>query len=252
MKAHQRIIRQKKAEEISQDLYGKYWENINLDIKNSEIKEIDYKTAKSIILEYEWLGTMGTTQYHFGIFFDSYLAGVVCYGYFQAMNTNSGGHPYAPYVGVKYSKNGIQLSRGACVHWSHKHSGSKLISQSLKTMSQRGYKYAIAFSDPEAGEIGTIYQATNWYYLGIGVTKHYNIHFKKNDGIYLDARDLWKKHKMAGKKAIEEWLKDKSGLYVKVSKPKGRYIKLIGNKKENKEMMKVLNPLIKPYPKRET
>ena len=50
MKAHQRIIREQKAKEISQDLYGKYWENINLDIKNSEIKEIDYKTAKSIIL----------------------------------------------------------------------------------------------------------------------------------------------------------------------------------------------------------
>ena len=31
MKAHQRIIREKKAKEISQDLYGKFWENINLE-----------------------------------------------------------------------------------------------------------------------------------------------------------------------------------------------------------------------------
>lgn len=251
MKAHQRIIREQKAKEISQDLYGKYWENINLDIKNSEIKEIDYKTARSIILEYEWLGTMGTTQYHFGIYYDGCLAGVVCYGYFQAMNTNSGGHPYAPYVGVKYSKNGIQLSRGACVHWSHKHSGSKLISQSLKTMSQRGYKYTIAFSDPEAGEIGTLYQATNWYYLGIGKTNHYDIYYK-NGKLYLNDRDFYKKYKIVGKINMEKWIMDKEHLKIKLRKPKGRYIKLIGNKKENKEMMKVLNPLIKPFPKRET
>ena len=249
-KAHQRIIREKKSKEIPNDLFGNYWDNINTDIDNGIIKQIDYQTAKKIILEYEWLGTMGTTQLHFGIFFDGNCAGVVCYGYFQAMNVNSGGHPYAPYVGVKYAKNGIQLSRGACVHWCHKHTGSKLIGTTLRLMNEKGYKYVIAFSDPEAGEIGTLYQATNWYYLGAGVTKHYNIHFKQNDRIYLDARDLWKKHQLAGKQKIEEWLKDKSGLYVKVSKPKSRYIYLLGTKKEKKEMMKTLKDKIKPYPKR--
>ena len=131
-KAHQRIIREKKSQETPHDLFGNYWDNINTDIDNGIIKVIDYQTAKKIILEYEWLGTMGTTQYHFGIFFDGNCAGVVCYGYFQAMNTNSGGHPYAPYIGEKYSKQGIQLSRGACVHWSHKHTGSKLIGTTFK------------------------------------------------------------------------------------------------------------------------
>ena len=75
-------------------------DNINKDIKNSEIKEIDYQTAKKIILKYEWLGTMGTTQYHYGIYYDGLCAGVVCYGYFQAMQG------YGNFVGEKYAKKG--------------------------------------------------------------------------------------------------------------------------------------------------
>ena len=67
-KAHQRIIRDKKSKEIPNDLFGNYWDNINTDIDNGIIKVIDYQTAKKIILEYEWLGSMGTTQIHYGIF----------------------------------------------------------------------------------------------------------------------------------------------------------------------------------------
>ena len=153
MKAHQRIIREKKSPEQSGDLFGNYWESLDVDITKSEVRAIDYKTAKKIILEYELLGTMGTTQFHYGLYFDGNLAGVTCFGYFQAMNTNSGGHPYAPLVGKEHSSKGIQLSRGACVHWAHEHSGSKLISSSLRIMEGKGYKYAIAFSDPEAGRL---------------------------------------------------------------------------------------------------
>ena len=249
-KAHQRIIREKKSKEIPNDLFGNYWDNINKDIDNGIIKEIDSQTAKKIILEYEWLGTMGTTQTHYGIFFDKYLGGVVCYGYFQAMNTNSGGHPYAPYVGIKYAKQGIQLSRGACVHWCHKHTGSKLIGTTLRLMSQKGFKYVIAFSDPEAGEIGTLYQATNWYYLGLGTTKHYDIYYKKG-GLYMNDRDFYRKYGVCGKAALTKWLLDKPDLSIKERLAKGRYIYLLGNKREKKQMMKTLNDKIKPYPKRE-
>ena len=249
-KAHQRIIREKKSQETPHDLFGNYWDNINKDIDNGIIKATDYQTAKKIILEYEWLGTMGTTQHHFGIFFDGNCAGVVCYGYFQAMNTNSGGHPYAPYIGKEYAKQGIQLSRGACVHWCHKHTGSKLIGTTLRLMNEKGYKYVIAFSDPEAGEIGTLYQATNWYYLGLGTTKHYDIYYKKG-GLYMNDRDFYKKYQMVGKQKMQNWLIDKPDLCIKERLPKGRYIYLLGNKKEKKEMMKILKDKIKPYPKRD-
>jgi len=57
-KAHQRIIREKKQ---STDTGGMFGYPV-ADIKTAVCKEITYEQAKTIILEYEWLGTMGTTQ----------------------------------------------------------------------------------------------------------------------------------------------------------------------------------------------
>jgi len=247
-KAHQRLIREEKSDvRFFGELFPcKYPES---DIKKAELDEVSYQDAKGVILEYEWLGTMGTTQRHYGIFYDGYLAGVVCFGYFQAMNTNKGGHPYAPLIGEKYAKKGIQLTRGACCHWAHPHSGSKLIAYGLKRVEKDGYKYCIAFSDPLAGEIGTLYQATNWYYLGFGKTKHYDV-YTKDGKIWMNDRDFYKKYKFCGRKKMEKFVEDKPNLFVKERLPKARYIKLLGSKKEKKEMYSVLEPLIKPYPKR--
>lgn len=247
MKAHQRIIREQKQLTDSGGLFG-YPKDVN--IKEAVLKETDYQTAKRIIEDYEWLGTMGTTQYHYGIYFDGVCAGVVCFGYFQAMNTNSGGHPYAPYVGEKYAQQGIQLTRGACIYWAHEHSGSKLIAYGLKEMSRKGYKYCIAFSDPEAGEIGTLYQATNWYFIGTSPTIHYDIYYE-NGGLFKNDRDFFKEHGFTGLTKMQQFISDKPGLVIKQRNPKARYIKLIGNKHENAEMYATLKGKILSYPKRE-
>ena len=248
MKAHQRIIKESHLGETHDGLFPY---PVDPDIKDAVLREVSFETAKKIILQYEWLGTMGTTQTHFGIYFDGVCAGVVCFGYFQAMNTNNeGGHPYAPYVG-EYADQGIQLSRGATTHWSHEHSGSKLIAYGLRKMAEKGYKYAIAFSDPEAGEIGTLYQATNWYYLGFSNTRHYDIYHKdKRRGLYLNDRDFHRKFGFSGRRQMTEWVQDKPHLIVVERRPKARYIKLLGNKRENKTMMKTLQPRIHLYPKR--
>ena len=59
----------------------------------------------------------------------------------------------------------ILLSRGACVHWAHPHSASKLITSSMKMLPKK-YKVVTATVDELAGEIGTIYQACNFHYIG--------------------------------------------------------------------------------------
>jgi len=246
MKAHQRLIREEKQLSDNGGLFG-YPQNV--DIKNCLLKETDYNTAKKIIEDYEWLGTMGTTQFHYGIYFDGVCAGVVCFGYFQAMNTNSGGHPYAPYVGEKYAQQGVQLTRGACIWWAHEHSGSKLIAFGLREMANKGYKYVIAFSDPEAGEIGTLYQATNWYFIGTSPTVHYDIYYK-NGNLFKNDRDFYKEYGYTGLIKMNEFIKDKPHLVIKQRNPKARYIKLIGSKNENKEMFATLKGKILPYPKR--
>lgn len=238
MKAHQRVIREETEGKENRKDFPK------CDIKKAVCKEISKEEAKKIILKYEWLGTMGMTHTHFGIYFEDVLAGAISFGWFQALRG------YPTYVGEKYGRQGTQLTRGACAWWSHQHSGSKLIAYGLKEMAKRDNKFAIAFSDPDAGEIGTLYQATNWHYLGTVPKKHWDLYYK-NGKLFMNDRDIYKKFKFGGKSKLEEYIKDKPDLEIRLRKSKARYIKLLGNKRENRNMMKFLQDKILPYPKRE-
>lgn len=238
-KAHQRLIREEKEKTDLGGLFG----YPDANIKNCLIKEISFQEAKKIIIDYEWLGTMGTTQIHFGIYFDGVLAGAICFGFFQAMQG------YANYVGDNYAKKGIQLSRGACAWWAHEHSASKLIGYGLREMKKRGYKFVIAFSDPEAGEIGTVYQATNWHYLGAKSGKHYDLYYKSGK-LFMNDRDIFKKLGFRGYKKQVEFISDKPHLEIKLRNPKSRYIKLLGSSTDKKNMMIYLQDKILSYPKR--
>jgi hypothetical protein len=240
MKAWQKVIREKQSAVDKGGLFG----IPDVDISKAVCREITYGQAKSIIEEYEWLGTMGTTQYHYGIFFENMLAGAICFGYFQAMLG------YSNYVGRDYAKSGIQLSRGACVHWAHPHSASKLIAYGLKQMQLKGYKYVIAFSDSRAGEIGTVYQASNWIYLGIERQnrKHLNLYSAVSGKKVMDCRDFCKRY---GYKNYNAYLLEHPEIKALPEPNKARYIYLLGSHKDKKEMLKNLSRKIKPYPKRE-
>ncbi len=68
----------------------------------------------------------------------------------------------------KENKNIIKLvSRGASISWAPKNMGSWLVSRACKWMVQNtDFRCFEAYSDPLAKELGTIYQALNWTYLG--------------------------------------------------------------------------------------
>lgn len=68
----------------------------------------------------------------------------------------------------KENKNIIKLvSRGASISWAPKNLGSWLLSRACKWMVQNTeFRAFEAYSDPLAKELGTIYQALNWIYLG--------------------------------------------------------------------------------------
>src|SRR5205823_2134615 len=103
---------------------------------------------------------MGTTDYQFGLYFGEHLAGVVCFGRTAGTKTAASvcGEEYAHLVKV--------LNRGACVHWAHPNSASFMISHACRLMTEKGYHIFVAYSDAEAGEVGTVYQASNWLYAG--------------------------------------------------------------------------------------
>ena len=179
------------------------------------------------------------------------------------------------------------ISRGACISWAPKNLGSWLIMSSIKYMVKNtDFRVFSAYSDPEAKELGTIYQACNFIYLGqkSGTSKQYFDPERPHLGWFSD-RDFRKRSKYkryaaeigisapewAGymKKYSPNWeiipadikvkIKAKEKEYrdsclVREMKPKHKYIYILGrSKKETKALKKLfknLNPKLidLPYP----
>lgn len=230
-KSHQRIIREQKAQELIDQ------EVPDVDISKAIVKPINYSEAKQLILEYEWLGNMSQRTTHcFGIFFNELIAGAVCYSIPPTPQAAIGvcGDTYASIVKT--------LSRGACVYWAHPHSASKLISLSLKWMvANTPFRIFVAYSDTRAGEIGTVYQATNWMYTGkTAGDVEYLI-----DGKWKSGRSA--RHKSYIRRGIDYRIAPK-----RKATGKHRYVFIGGNKKEQIIFKDSFRYEILPYPKRES
>lgn len=161
MKAWQRKIREKMAKKEPRDV---------ATLDTAVVRPVSYAEAASVILKYEWLGNMGTTAKAFGLFIKEELAGVVCFG-----RTN-GTNVITSVAGEQWKDNVIILCRGACVHWAPPHAASFLINKACNLMAdpagwfdsegrqKKPVNIVVAYSDSDAGEIGTVYQASNWLY----------------------------------------------------------------------------------------
>ena len=62
--AHQKIIRDKKSITDKDNLFGCYWEKLDLSLKNAVIRPIDLHSAAKMIIEYEWLGCMPAVNFY--------------------------------------------------------------------------------------------------------------------------------------------------------------------------------------------
>jgi hypothetical protein len=245
--AHQKIIRDKKAITDIQNLFGNYWDDIDKDLKKAVVREIDFNTAKKIIEEYEWLGCMPAVNwFYYGIYFDGFCGGAVVYG--QEYTENLG-------VWDKYNYTGkiILLSRGVCIHWTPINTASKLISESMKMLPKK-YKIVTATTDHLAGEIGTIYQASNFYYVGSMRESNPKVNGKNMDregwlinGKLIGSRNIRQK---LGTQKMEDILKRYPNAKKIKQNSKHRYFYFLGSSSDKKYHKKQIEHLIKPYPKR--
>jgi hypothetical protein len=249
-KAHQRLIRERKAEEGG-DLFGKWWEKIDLSIDRAVVKEIDRATCESIILEYEWLGCMPAVVWHmYGIFFDGHCGGVVCYGPEYSENSGATVRSGKLKGGADWSTYGFEgkmilLSRGACVHWAHPHAGSKLIRRSMDLLPAR-YEVVTATTDQAAGEIGTIYQACGFHYVGAMRKVAYR------DGWLINGK-LYGSRSLRSKIGCTKWevIKARYPDAKKVKQhSKHRYFAFRGGRLAKRRHLKAIAHIVKPYPKR--
>lgn len=242
-KAWQREVRESRAYERD-DLFGDWWADINTDMANATVRPVSYETAKAIIEEYEWLGTMPhICLFAFGIFFDNACAGVVTYS--PEYCENLGRWDQYDYTGRI-----ILLSRGACVHWSPPHAGSHLIRQSMKMLPKR-YQIVTAMTDRRAGEIGTIYQACGFDYVGALRERTGLVERQATavvDGKMLAHRTTKQRFGTADKKKLAKMLGSRVSFVPDIDKD--RYFAFLGPKHIRKKHRAKIAHLILPYPKR--
>jgi hypothetical protein len=242
VKCHQRKIREDRAlinpRKPMETLVG------------SRVVPISMEQAKKIILEYEWLGTMpqiGLAYYGLETP-EGELVGVVCFGMGSGTNARN-------VCGEEYRDVTICLERGACVHWAHQHAGSFLVSRACKQAKRdHGWKVFYAYSDETAGEIGTIYQACNWTYIGKGVGRGNGntgrfVYFDP-DGVRWTGRRLRTAMRKANSSITTSWPSLVSIGWTRIYEPdKHKYVLILPN--NNQERIQMENHITrKKYPKR--
>ena len=272
---------QKRLDTLQEDMQNYGWTEDdlkNISLKDFEFSYIDSKEEKQeateFIKRYEWLETVGSFPTHwFTARYKGILGGVVIMGM-----PNS----FSKILGENTKDLERLIARGASASWCPFNLGSNFLSWCMKWMVQNTqYRLFTAYSDPLAKEIGSIYQALNFYYLGqksgtsIRCINPYNPSSIITDRAFR-ARSMYKKY---AKDLDIEWQSDwcntssmlwdnipdeiekqlrdySKKMYAEAEKiefpNKHKYAYVLGvNKKETKELRKLFKSLnrIYEYPK---
>jgi hypothetical protein len=213
----------------------------HLDLKRAEVRPVSRRLASQIILKYEWLGTMASTSHHYGLFFGAYCAGVTCFGFAAGANL----YAHKPFEVERQEL--FYLARGACVAWAPPGANSKLVAWSCRLLGKATpAKLVIAYADTDAGEYGTIYQACNWVYIGLGASHAdwiapngrvvNKIYYYDLARTYGGTSTAWR-HRLEA----DGWQRQRSN-------PKYRYVAVL--EKTDTRLCATIAALAQPYPKR--
>ena len=185
---------------------------------NYAVKSLTYNDTKPFILDIHYAKRMPSISYAYGLFYKNELTGIVSYG-----------SPASPALckGVAGEDNRsivLELNR-LVLKYNNKNEASYLVSNSLKLLPKP--RIIVSYADTKQNHIGIIYQATNFLFTGTSKPRT----------------------DMAGKdgKHSRHHLGDKTNRVFRSAKH--RYIYLIGNKKDKKQLLKDLKYKILKYPK---
>ena len=150
-------------------------------VRNLLVTPIPQSDAKRLLVSNHYLHSFpGGTKLSFGIFYQSILKGAITLGV----------GPFLGYglVDRATPEDCITLTRLWLADNLPRNSESRVIGILLRSLQKEtSLKFVLAYSDPAAGHLGTIYQATNWIYTGLSsATPLYDI----GDGILHHSRSL--------------------------------------------------------------
>lgn len=128
------------------------------------------KAIKYALMNFHYAKTIPSAQSSFSVFNNkNEWCGVICYsiGANKSIGTFANLRQGQICELVRVALNGKQEST------------SKALSLSIKLMSKKNQliKMIVSYADSEQGHVGTIYKATNWYFIGISKHVHH-IHKK--------------------------------------------------------------------------
>ena len=189
-------------------------------MNNYSVQQVEYKDTKHLILNVHYAKRMPSISFAYGLFEEKMFVGLVSYGSPASPSLCKG------ILGEDYRDQVLELNRLVLVN-NKRNEASYLVSQSLKLLPKP--RCIVSYADTHQGHAGCIYQASN--FLFTGTTK------ARTD--------------MAGKngKHSRHHLGDRTNRVYRSAKH--RYVTFIGDKKQKKEYLKLLNyPIIKEYPKK--
>jgi len=221
-----------------------------LDTGNIIMKEIGFPLAKRVIEENHYSHCTPSGQYNFGFYIDDEkldsieLSTVMIYS--QGAN-----HYMSKFIAEDIKKTEVlELARLFSFDWAPKNIESYCIGQSFDFLNKNTeVRYLVSYADFNHNHAGTIYQATNWFYTGLGA--------KGKNQILLDGKPIHTKsiYSEVGTNKMEDVIEfyKQQGKKIEVqtgTKGKARYIYILGNKREKKNAIKKLKVKIYgEYPK---
>jgi len=198
------------------------------------LQPISLVAAKHIIIRNHYLHSFpGGTKLHIGVFLGTRLLGALTLG-------------VGPFLGYKIVRDAeptdvITLTRLWLSDELPSNTESKVLGILLRELKKStNLKFVLAYSDPAAGHVGTIYQGTNWFYIGLSsATPLYDI----GDGKLHYSRSL--AHQL-GSHSMKYW--NSKGLAVKTipQMAKHKYIYFLDESWRSRLAVPEL-----PFPKKE-
>jgi hypothetical protein len=184
-----------------------------------EVKKISYQDTKPFILDIHYAKRMPSISYAYGLFLNDQLVGIISYGSPASPSLCKG------IAGEKNKKLVIELNRLVLKN-NKKNEASMLIGASFKLLPKP--KIIVSYADTAQDHLGVVYQATNFLFTGTSKPRT----------------------DMAGKdgKHSRHHLGDRTKRVYRSAKH--RYVYLLGNKRQKRQLKQELRYGIMDYPRK--
>lgn len=226
------------------------------DISKLSVRLISKDIAKDIIVNNHYSGIWTKVSYAIGLFYlsndehkffggiNEKLIGVACYG------DPVGRHSGASICEILDRTEVLELTRLFVFDGYGSNIESWFVGKTFQWLRDNAphIKALVSYSDPKAGHLGTVYQATNWIYQGNRIRPNDSWSFKWSEiDEWHHSRTSYVKYGTNDPKIIQTLVT--SPFWIKKEPRKHRYVYVLANGKERKQLLKNLKYPSLSYPK---